>query len=282
MHRGEIEARGLKLSYVRQGPLGSVDGKTIVLVHGNSAAKEVFAPQFDYFKDKSIGLLAIDLPGHGASGNATEPETAYTIPGYADAIGDAISELVEGDYIVAGWSLGGHVALELAGRDNKTPNPFFKGLVIFGTPPVGPGMENVEKAFLPATFESATQEAAPSDEMLAAYARFVYGTLDPIPEAFVDFAKRMDGIARQVMVQHWMSGTDGFNQAATVATWEKPICVMHGNHDAFASLDYLKSLPWKNLWHAKVFEFPKCGHAPFVEAPAQFNSILDEFASGVL
>ena len=154
--------------------------------------------------------------------------------------------------------------------------------MIFGAPPVGPGMKNLEKAYLPATFESAVGENDTPREQIDAFVKSVYGTLDPIPNFFYECAHRTEGKAREIMVGHWMGGTDGHKQYDTIAKWEKPICVLHGNLDPFAALDYLRDAPWKNLWRDQVFELPTIGHAPFAEHPESFNILLEKFAADAL
>ena len=214
------------------------------------------------FKDSEFSLLAIDLPGHGGSENAPTPEQNYTIPGYAQLIDKAIKRLGIGDYILVGWSLGGNIALELAGCDHAQANPKLKAIMIFGAPPVGPGMDNIMEAFLPATFEHAVGQADASADEIKAWVKVVYGTLDPIPPQFLKCTLRTDGIAREIMFTHWASGESGYKQIETVVSWQKPICVLHGSQDAFASLDYLKLAPWNNLWRDKIWEMPECGPRP--------------------
>ncbi|MDQ7018553.1 MAG: alpha/beta hydrolase [Robiginitomaculum sp.] len=269
----EVEIEGMKLSLLRQGTAP----KTLVFLHGNSGCKDVFFKQFLHFKNTHFSALAIDLPGHGQSDNACTPETTYTIPGYADLIAKLIKALGIRAYILIGWSLGGNIALEMAGAGNAA-----KGLMIFGAPPVGPGMENIDKAYLPATFETAIGNSQATKDDIMAYVRSIYGTLDPIPETFYQCALRTEGKARQIMVEHWMGGNDGYNQYQTAAQWENPICVVHGEQDPFVSLEYLTTLPWRNLWRDKIFTRANCGHAPFIEAPAYFNTLLEEFAKHVL
>jgi len=269
----EVEIEGIKLSLLRQGN----GPKTLILLHGNSGCKDVFFKQFSYFKDSRFSILALDLPGHGKSDNALSPETTYTIPGYAELIGKLINTLGLSDYILVGWSLGGNIALEMAGAGNAS-----KGLMIFGAPPVGPGIENIDKAYLPATFETAIADSQASKDDITAYVHSIYGTLNPIPDAFYQCALRTEGKARQIMVEHWMSGSNGHNQFQTASQWANPICVVHGEQDPFVSLEYLTTLPWRNLWRDKVFTRVDCGHAPFVEAPKYFNALLEEFAEHVL
>src|SRR5579872_1636260 len=55
------------------------DGFPVVLIHGNSCSSQVFQKQFTTFGPR-YRLIAIDLPGHGKSDNALDPESAYNIP----------------------------------------------------------------------------------------------------------------------------------------------------------------------------------------------------------
>ncbi len=278
MGYGKIEVEGLTLSYQHQGN----SDKTIVMLHGNSACKQVFAKQFEFFNGSQFSLLAFDLPGHGNSDNAHLAETQYTIPGYAHIIDQALAALEVKNYIVLGWSLGGNIALEMAGCDLTKANTDFKGMMIFGAPPVGPGVENLEKAYLPATFESAVGDKTAPGDQIDSFVQTIYGTLKPVPEQFYKCAHRTEGKAREIMVNHWMAATSGHNQYNTASKWKKPICVIHGNLDPFAALDYLKETPWCNLWQNQILELPNCGHAPFIEDPRAFNSILDNFAANIL
>ncbi len=58
-----------------------------------------------------LRILRVDLPGHGASPAATEP---FTVAELADAVLAIVDEAGGGAFHVAGVSLGGTVALELA------------------------------------------------------------------------------------------------------------------------------------------------------------------------
>lgn len=277
MENNFIEINGIKLSY----NLSGNSSKTVVFIHGNSSSKEAFKNQIEYFSKNNYRVLAIDLPGHGASENAIMPEIVYTIPNYAKSLMIAIKSIVKGDFIVVGWSLGGNTAIEMAGNDIVNPDDNFKGIFIFGAPPVGPGRDRLFDAYLPATFESAVGEAAPTDEMIVNYISAVYGTLSPVPDELIAAAKRADGKAREKMVGHWMGGTDGHKQIETIANWKKPIAVLHGHKDIFVNLEYLRTAPWKNLWGSKIIDMPNTGHAPFLEDAETFNKHLEAYTSEV-
>ena len=259
---------GVRLQYWRRG-----DGpKTIVFVHGNSACKEVFAPQFAELADAGVTLLAFDLPGHGGSSNAAQPQQQYTIPGYARLLKRAIDALSIDRPLIVGWSLGGHIALEMAGRGFP-----LAGALIAGTPPLGPGLDDFAVAMKLTDAGAVTTKADASAAEIRAYVKSLYGTLDPIPDLFFSTALRTDGEARAIMAQHWLAGVGMCNQRSVAETWEPPLCVVHGLDDPFISYDYLKAMSWRNLWAGKIFEFSGIGHAPFLEAPAAFNRILSDF-----
>ena len=91
---------------------------------------------------KRFRLIAVDLPGHGVSDDAKDP-SAYSLPGHARAVRAVLDAIGIDEAHFVGWSLGGHVALEMA-PDLRAP----RGFVIFGTPPLTSG-EAMSEAFLP-------------------------------------------------------------------------------------------------------------------------------------
>lgn len=272
-----MEIDGVSLNYwiAGSGP------QTIVFLHGNSCAKEVFYKQFAHLATKDFTLIAIDLPGHGGSSDAPKPESQYTIPGYALIIERCLEALNVNDYIFVGWSLGGNIALEIAGNELVGNKSSMAAMLIMGAPPVGPGADNFEKAYLPATFETAATSDDAGDDEMTVFANSVYGELGEIPELFMEAALHTDARARETMMTHWVSGENGHDQLTTAANWDKPICIAHGQKEPFVSLNFLENTKWKNLWGDKVHLLNNGGHAPFVEDSMSFNALLDLFISDV-
>ena len=250
--------------------------KTLVMIHGNSACKEVFFNQMQAMSESGYNCLAIDLPGHGGTSDAASPETQYTIGGYALLIKRVLDALEVTNYTVLGWSLGGHIGLEMAGRGFD-----LAGLMITGTPPCGPGPAEVMDAFLPVEAGAVTMAAEATDAQLQAYAKAVYGTLDPLPEFFVDAARRTDGIARATMGANIIAGEEGCHQRTVAAGWAKPMAVGHGRLDPFISFEYLQSVDFGNLFDGEIHIFENSGHAPFLECPDEFNTFLSRFLKAV-
>src|SRR5262249_24002826 len=140
--------------------------QAVVFIHGNSSCKEIFAAQMRSPLRERHRLVAIDLPGHGASEGARDPILTYTIPGYADVVRPGLRALAVDRYVVVGWSLGGHVAVELASVE---PRPL--GLVITGTPPVAKSMESFAEAFNQTPHMQLTGKPEFTEEEALVYAR---------------------------------------------------------------------------------------------------------------
>lgn len=264
----EISINGVTLHYWRcgNGP------RTLVFIHGNSACKEAFVEQFTEFSSQDVSCYAFDLPGHGSSSDSPSPMRDYTIPGYAHLLQQSFDALAIARPLIVGWSLGGHIALEMAGCDFP-----LSGILLTGTPPIGPGVSDFAAAFTSLSADGVTTRAEASETEIRAYVRDLYGTLDPIPELYFSAALRTDGQARAIMAEHWIAGQEGCHQPTVVATWPRPLCVVHGLADPFISYDYLQRLRWRRLWSEGIIEMPGIGHAPFLEKPTHFNAVLRAF-----
>src|SRR6201996_9821576 len=89
-------------------------GRPILLVPGNSSSCRIWQKELLGPLGAKYRLIAIDLPGHGASSPAPDPEQGYSGPGYSAVIAGVARELALENPIVVGWSLGGHAVLNAA------------------------------------------------------------------------------------------------------------------------------------------------------------------------
>jgi pimeloyl-ACP methyl ester carboxylesterase len=88
------------------------DGPALILIHGTGGSRAAWDPVVPLLAPHRR-VFAIDLPGCGSS-PGLPAETRPTVPALAEAIARWIGELDLGPAHVAGNSLGGGIALELA------------------------------------------------------------------------------------------------------------------------------------------------------------------------
>lgn len=227
--------------------------------------------QIQTLKWHGHAVLAPDLPGHGQSDDAQDPRKTYSFPGYAAVISDLLDVLHWPSVDVVGWSLGGHIGLELLASDRRV-----RSLMILGAPPARPGPDALESAFHASPTMHLTGKKCFSDAEARAYSESMLGGVDMVSRHLLDKVRRTDGDARHFMFANAMEG-HGVDQGRVVAENTSRLCVIHGEYDPFVRLDYLLSLDYKNLWRDKAHVFSGAGHAPHWQFPKQFNTLLLEF-----
>jgi pimeloyl-ACP methyl ester carboxylesterase len=248
-------------------------GSAIVLVHGNSASSKAFARQLDGPLGRTHRVIAFDLPGHGESDDAADPDATYTLPGHARVLRKVAAQLDAADAIFVGWSLGGHIVLEAA------PDlPQAKGFAIFGTPPFA-FPPAIKQAFLLHPAMACTFAHDLTEKQARGYvaAAFRPGVADP-PAFMIDDVMRTDGRARKNLGASITP--DGFrDEVEVIASLTRPLAVLHGAEDQLINGDYFKALAMPTLWRGAVQSISGAGHVPQWEQAETFNALLDAFAS---
>ena len=247
-------------------------GKTpVVFLHGNSSSLKIFEHQRHSPLARGRRLIAVDFSGHGASGDAHDPLRTYTRMGLADVIAELFDSMRIREAIVVGWSLGGHVGIDLLSRFAG-----LKGLMITGTPPVRPGA--MAEGFQASAQLGFAGRPELSDEDVAAFARAMVG--EPVPPFLPAAIRRTDKRFRDILFKAARAGAGG-DQRHAVETAKVPISVVNGAADPLVNLDYLDSIAYGNLWDGRCHRLPGAGHAAFWQQPAAFNAVLGRFLDAV-
>lgn len=243
-------------------------GPAVLFIHGNSACKEVFDLQLDGESGRRFRMISFDLPGHGDSSDAPEPEHSYHIGAYADVSMMLLEHLGVRRCAIVGWSLGGHIGLELLARDLDVA-----GLLITGTPPVGGDPADMAAGFLPSPHMEFTGKQQLSDAEAMAYADQTTGTAEKFMRRAV---RRTDGRARRLMMEAAAAGRHA-DQRMLVETSPVPLAVVTGADEPFVNNAYLASLKYANLWENRIHVIADSGHAPFRDARDEFDPLLARF-----
>lgn len=243
---------------------------TIVLVHGAGFSSAVFEQQFLSERLTGFRLVAIDLPGHGASDRPSQPDQAYSFGGLASGIGQVINTLELNDCIICGWSLGGHAALELLDDE-----PLVAGAVISGTPPMSNGPLGSLRAL-----------HFTRDMLLGSKARFTRSDAERFERLclgvyadgkHIETQMAVDPQARPNLARSIFLGQNS-DQRALLLNATKPVCILQGEHDPLVRSSYVGSILASSDYHGRGQILAGAGHAPFVQAQSRFEQALSDFA----
>ena len=215
--------------------------------------------------------IAFDLPGHGQSSKAADPKRSYTRPGLADAAVELLDKLGVAEAIVFGWSLGGHIAIEMIPRF-----PGMRGVMISGAPPVSHNQMSQGFNTSPHRGVAGKQELSKAD-----IDAFVEGIFGESAEAFLRRAvTRADARFRKRLFEAARAG-EGVDQRQIVESSPVPLAVVNGGADRVVNLDYFDTVAYANLWEGRCHRLNGLGHAPFWESPGDFDLVLERFLRDV-
>jgi pimeloyl-ACP methyl ester carboxylesterase len=265
-----LNARGLSIAF--RDSEGA--GFPVVFLHGSGSSMDAFARQLDSELLRGNRLIAIDLPGHGASDDAANADDAYSLRGLAAVVREALEALGIRRATIVGWSLGGHIAMELLATTKVAA-----GLVITGAPPITMGPFGLLRGFNTHWDVLLTSKEHFTERDETRFLSLCFGAGDSEP-AFRRALHRADGRVRPRFVRSILRG-EGADEFRAVETSAVPVAVVNGADEPFARLSYVAGLSYGNLWRDTCFVIEGAGHAPFWQKSAIYNALLRDFADEV-
>ncbi|HLX34731.1 MAG TPA: alpha/beta hydrolase [Candidatus Limnocylindrales bacterium] len=103
---------------------GPVTGEPIIFLHGAVMTRSQWCLQVERFAAAGYRCISVDLPGHGVL--ADQP---FTMDAAVQHVTEVIDRVAGGRAVLVGLSLGGYVAMTLAGRSPAR----VRGLVLAGS-----------------------------------------------------------------------------------------------------------------------------------------------------
>lgn len=266
--------------------------KVLVLIHGNLSSSVYYKPLIDRLPD-DIKVIAPDLRGFGNSSYQNPFDSLATL---ATDIQLLLSELKISKAHIAGWSLGGGVAMEFAARYPKSTEKLIlinstthKGYPIFKKDPQNApifteGYKNKdEMAKDPIQVKPILEAIATENAFFMSYIYdlTIYTNKKPSPEdsqlyiaetlkqrALVDADFALASLNMSDTPNLYAKGDASIKQikADTLMFWG----TLDKTVPEYMVLDNLKAIP-----NAKYVKFDDCGHSPLVDKPDELaNEIL--------
>lgn len=244
----------------------------VVLIHGFASQKDIWLQLVQELPDE-IGVLAIDLPGHGDS--TAEPGRDYSADSLADAVIRVIEQRFDGRAVpISGSSLGGAVAFLVAAR---RPD-LVESLVQFN-PAGAPGALSPELQAAGDSPDNPLIVTSRSDFDRMLDRVFFDPPILPWPAARVLTRMHIERV--ELHREIWRDlATAESSPERLFAAIEAPVLVVWGREDRVlhaSAVDYFA----RHIRRFEVEWLDDAGHAPIVELPERTASLLAARVAGV-
>jgi len=225
---------------------------SILFIHGAGANPSVWHLQTAYFRDS----VAVELPGHpNGSGLSTVDE-------YAQVVGKKIDEKGLSNPIIAGHSMGGAIAIELALRGRRP-----RALVLVGT--------GARLRVRPEFLAKVRENYGEASQLIASWS--VSPSTDPI---VVDrIAHDLMRVKPEVTLGDFMA-CDKFDRMDRVQEIRCRTLVVCGDEDRMTPRKYSDYLH-ERIKNSELAIIPGAGHSVMFEKPSDFNRVLEEFVGSL-
>nr|WP_299175364.1 alpha/beta hydrolase [uncultured Allomuricauda sp.] len=239
-----------KYSYIEKG-----EGTPMIILHGLMGGLSNFQGVSDYFPSKGYKVLIPELPIYEMSMLKT------TVKNFAKFLEDFIEFKGLKDVILLGNSLGGHIGL----LHTKMFPEMVKALVITGSSGL---------------YESAMGDGYPKRgdyEFIKKKAQDVFydpavATKEIVDEVFATVNDRMKLVKTLAIAKSAIR----HNMSKDLPHMNTPTCIIWGENDTVTPPKVAKEFH-ELLPDSDLFWIEKCGHAPMMEHPEDFNKILENW-----
>jgi pimeloyl-ACP methyl ester carboxylesterase len=274
--RQHITVDGVDIAYVDSGGTGS----PIVFVHGLSSYTSFWEYQIPAFTGEHR-VLALDLPGYGAS---ARPDAPCTPPWYANVVSAWMTAVGVDKATVVGHSMGGQIALTLA----ITAPERVERLVLSapaGLEPFNPGAAKFMKDFWTERRAIGTTE----EQVRANFLTQVFNRRDAGVERLIEERVRLGLSPRfagtSVAVARSVAGMLDYPVRERLGQVKVPTLVVFGTADRMipnpiftgGATRSIARVAEERIPGARVVMIPGAGHTVHHDAPDAFNTALKEF-----
>lgn len=265
-----FELPGGQIQLVDRGP--RADPNPIVLIHCFTCAIDWWDGMMPLL-ERHHRVIAVDLLGHGGS---EKPESGYSIPDQARLVSEALGRLGVSQAEVVGHSLGGAVAVALAGQDPDAVDR----VVIVDTPPThdDSSLGLIAKLGFAPVIGEAFWRTKP-DFAVRQGLEIAFAPGYDVPDSFVEDVDRMTFNAYDDSASAFDDYTGEETLDKRMAASGQPLLVIMGAEEqiiddpAQALAEYAHTVPG-----AATKLIQGAGHSPNVEKPAQTAALVLGFA----
>lgn len=251
----ECIVNGRRLGFDIQPESFDKDRLTVVFIHGTGGDREHWRDQLNGLSS-TANMLALELPGHGASEGPGEA----TVQGFSQWVIDFIEAMDLRKVMIVGCSLGSAVTQWIA-LNARQP-----WLVALGL--VGAGARlKVHPAFLVGLKEDKNKALS----MLADYCL----ADNPAPVLHAKLREKFLDTDSELILGD-LSACNEFDVMNRLSEIDLPTCIIVGQEDKLTPVKYSRFLS-ESIKNSSFQIIPGAGHLVSMEQPLKFNEILSNF-----
>ncbi len=239
-----------KFSYIEEG-----EGQPIIVLHGLMGALSNFNGVVSHFSKKGYKVLIPELPLY------TLPMLKTNVRNLSKFVKEFINHKGLDNVIFMGNSLGGHIALYFTQHNLKN----VKAIVLTGSSGLYENSmgDTYPKRGNKEFIENKVKEVFYDDKIATPE------LVDEIFDIVNDRVKALKTLSiAKSAIRH--------NMADSVPDMNIPVCLIWGENDIVTppevANDFHRLFP-----DSELFWIEKCGHAPMMELPDEFNQVLDNW-----
>ncbi len=233
--------------------LESGEGTPLIILHGLMGNLSNFDGVFDHFSDLGYQVIMPELPIY------TLPLLKTNVKNLSKFIKDFVKFKGIDNYILMGNSLGGHIALFHTKLNPKNVS----GLVLTGSSGL---------------YENSMGESYPKRgdyEYIKKKAQEVFydpkiATKEVVDDVF-DTLNNRNKLIRTIAIA---KSAIRHNMAGDLPSMKVPTCLIWGKNDTVTPPSVAEEFD-KLLPNSELHWIDKCGHAPMMESPDEFNDLLE-------
>jgi non-heme chloroperoxidase len=245
--------------------------KTIVFLHGWPGSHKLFEYQFDYLSKKGYRCIGLDQRGFGSS---DKPLTGYDYNTLSDDIRSIVQNLQLNDFILAGHSTGGAIAIRYMARHNgygvsklaliaaAAPSLIKRPYFPYGL------KEEAVKEIIKGTYTDRPKMLRNFGETF-----FFKKVSRPFSDWFFQLGLEAAGWSTGAVANTWLYEESLFSDMKKI---QVPTMIFHGIHDKVC-LFPLAVEQRKLIKNSRLVKFEDSGHGLFYDERDKFNRELVKF-----
>ena len=270
----------LSIATMDSGPQGTEP--PLVFVHGLSSYGSYWEHQLQAFPERRV--LALDLPGYGAS---SRPDAPYTPPWYAQVLLDWMDAMDLDRVVLVGHSMGGQACITLA-----LDHPERVDALVLSAPAGIETFDSGAKAWMKAWWTETRAMESSEAELRAVFTQSVFNVTDDGVERLLRERVRM-GLhpsfrGTSVAVSRSIAGMLDHPVAHRLDQLETPTLLVFGSDDRMipnpvftgGRTRTLAEAGARAIPHVELVMVPRAGHTVHHDAPGAFNDALSSFLAG--